>query len=61
MSFLPAWMRKPRAPDKALMAAVLAAMRLPDDTGFVETGSAVFTRNGLAAIAVFRLEMVSLA
>jgi hypothetical protein len=36
-------------------------MRLPDDNGFVGIKAAVLARDGLMAITVFRLAMVSLA
>jgi hypothetical protein len=61
LSFLPALRRKPRAPDETLKAVVLAGMRLPDDNGFVGIKAAVLARDGLMAITVFRLAMVSLA
>ncbi|MCX2696429.1 MULTISPECIES: hypothetical protein [Ochrobactrum] len=61
MSFLPARRRKPRAPDETLKAVVLAGLYLPDDIGFVGIKAAVAARDGLVAITVFRLAMVSLA
>ncbi|KKO94571.1 hypothetical protein [Brucella melitensis] len=61
MSFLPARRRKPRAPDEALKAFVLTAMHLPDDSGFAGIKADASARDGLVAITVFRLAMVSLA
>ena len=61
MSFLPALGRKPRAPDETLKAVVLAGMHLPNDIGFVGIKAAVLARDGLMAITVSRLAMVSLA
>jgi len=36
-------------------------LRLPDGSGFAGTKAAASTRDGLAAVTVFRLAMVSLA
>ncbi|MBB5701638.1 hypothetical protein FHS76_001489 [Ochrobactrum daejeonense] len=61
MSFLPAQRRKTRAPDNTLGAAMLTAMHLPDGSGFVGIKADASARDGLVAITVFRLAMVSLA
>ncbi|MGB3349454.1 hypothetical protein [Brucella anthropi] len=61
MSFLPAPRRKTRAPDETLRAAVLTALHLPDGSGFVGKKAAASARDGLVAITVFRLAVVSLA
>ncbi|PWL17984.1 hypothetical protein DKP76_09595 [Falsochrobactrum shanghaiense] len=61
MFFLPADRRNPRVPDETLKVAVLAGVHLPGDFGFAGTKAAVFARDGLMAITVFRLAMVSLA
>ncbi|NKW80461.1 hypothetical protein HGG72_09085 [Ochrobactrum pecoris] len=61
MSFLPAPRRKTRTPGKTLRAAVLTALHLPDDSGFVGIKAAASARDGLVAITVFRFAMVSLA
>jgi len=61
LSFLPARRRKTRAPDETLRAVVLTALRLPDGSGFVGTKAAASARDGLVAITVFRLAMVSRA
>lgn|GEM_PF-3569428 len=61
MSFLPALRRKPLAPDETLKAVVPTAMHLPDGSGFAGIKAAASARDGLAAITVFRLAMVSLA
>lgn len=61
MSFLPARRRKTPAPDQALKACVLTVLHLPDGSGLAGIKAAAFTRDGLTAITVFRLAMVSLS
>ncbi|CUW44375.1 hypothetical protein B3286c1_1703 [Brucella vulpis] len=44
-----------------MKAFVLTAMHLPDGSGFAGIKAAASARDGLVAITVFRLAMVSLA